>query len=40
MFYYIYEEKLLISKEEYPNHEEISEIEAEKYKGKILLLIS
>lgn len=38
MFYYIYDEKLLISKEEYFGQEEISEIEAEKYEGRIFAL--
>ena len=38
MFYYIYHEKLLISKEEYPSLEEISETEAEKYMGMIFAL--
>ncbi|MBZ9688336.1 lactate dehydrogenase [Clostridium estertheticum] len=38
MFYYICHEKLLISKEEYPIQEEISESEAEKYIGMIYAL--
>ncbi|MGH4118742.1 lactate/malate family dehydrogenase [Clostridium sp.] len=38
MFYYIYKEKLLISCHKYYNLEEISESEAEKYKGMIFAL--
>ena len=38
MFYYIYNEKLLISQQEYPSQEELSESEAEKYKGRIFAL--
>lgn len=38
MFYYIYGEKLLISQDEYPNLDIISESEAEKYKGMIFAL--
>lgn len=38
MFYYILNEKLLISHEEYHNLVEISEREAEKYKGMIFAL--
>ena len=38
MFYYISHEKLLISQEEYIGQEEISESEAEKYKGRIFAL--
>jgi len=38
MFYYMYNEKLLISQEDYPNLEKISEGEAEKYEGRIFAL--
>jgi hypothetical protein len=37
-YYYILHEKLLISQEEYPNLKEISENEAEKYRGIIFAL--
>ena len=38
MFYYMYNEKLLISQEDYPRFEEISESKAEQYKGMIFSL--
>ena len=37
-YYYMLDEKLLISKEEYPNLKKVSESEAEKYKGMIFAL--
>ncbi|MFT5874617.1 MAG: hypothetical protein ACI8WT_003587, partial [Clostridium sp.] len=40
MFYYMCNEKLLISKEEYSNMSVISEIQAEKYTGMIFALSS
>jgi malate/lactate dehydrogenase len=40
MFYYLYKEKLLISRENYYNLKEISESEAKIYKGMIFALIS
>jgi hypothetical protein len=38
MFYYMHNEKLLISQDEYRNLEKIAESEAEKYKGMIFAL--
>ena len=38
MFYYMYNEKLLISKEKYPNYDEIYENEAKEYTGMIFAL--
>ena len=38
MFYFMCKERLLISQEEYPNLDKVSENEAEKYKGRIFAL--